>query len=340
MKKIVALILGVFIGTQSVSAQNPTITNPGFETGWRNITVIGLPPFLTKGVGNWNCIDSIIGDPIIGLAAQTMGFTLTPKQQIYQSTDMHSGDYALEVRTEYISDTIIIPGIVANAKININLGAVGGGSITDIFSFTNGAPGYGKKIDTVRAWVKLDTTNTDDAIITVAANQVRDGEVIEIGAGATIITKDTGYQHIAIGVEYLESNNTATDTFLITIFSSVPSGGAIMTEGNTLLVDDFTVEYSEGERAVSVKKINLVQDMVTVYPVPAKNNLHFDISKNVNIQNLQLTIYDMNGRVLENQKVEQSTFTKDISNYSRGNYIYSIKDNNNNTAQNGKFIVE
>lgn len=340
MKKLIALLFGTFIAAQSLMAQTPAIVNPGFENGWRTINIANVPPFTTEGVDNWNCVDSILGDPLVGIAAQLAGITLTPKQQIYKSTDAHSDSFALEVRTEYISDTIILPGIVASAAININLSGLGGGGMEDIFSYSNGLPGYGKKIDTVRAWVKLDTTNVDDALITVTAFQVRDGESMEIGAGATTISKDTIYQHIAIGVAYLESNNTATDTFIVTIFSSVFDANGTLTEGNTLLVDDFSVEFSEGERAVSVEKIKLVNDMVLVYPVPAKNELHFDLNKNVNTKDLQLTIYDLNGRVIESQKINNTSFVKDITHYTSGNYIYSIRNNANNTAQNGKFIVE
>jgi hypothetical protein len=76
-----------------------------------------------------------------------------------------------------------------------------------------------------------------------------------------------------------------------------------------------------------------------VFPNPTTNQLTFEIDITGNVQNYDLTIYDINGKEVKKERnVRNSKYVLDVGNLSGGSYFYSLT-NETKTIHSGKFII-
>lgn len=84
---------------------------------------------------------------------------------------------------------------------------------------------------------------------------------------------------------------------------------------------------------------------ISVYPVPAKDQVVISVDPNVNLENAVLTVYDLTGRKMITQTVAQlrglgtNIFKLPLTSLTNGMYYFDIKVEETSLG-NGKFIVE
>ena len=81
---------------------------------------------------------------------------------------------------------------------------------------------------------------------------------------------------------------------------------------------------------------NLITGKVNIYPNPATDKLIIDLQQLKNLQNTSLSIYDIQGKLLLQQAIEQSQTGLNISRFEKG--VYVIKVNNDNNTMYSKFL--
>lgn len=81
-----------------------------------------------------------------------------------------------------------------------------------------------------------------------------------------------------------------------------------------------------------------MQRIVKFYPNPAVTFIKFEVQKNVD-KGLTLQVINFIGRQVYEAKNINTTTTLDLSTYSRGVYIYQLKDQSGKVLESGKFQV-
>ncbi len=101
---------------------------------------------------------------------------------------------------------------------------------------------------------------------------------------------------------------------------------------NFWLIDDHDITTGTGNK---INTPNLFQ----IYPNPAKNNISIIIDEKINLQKCRFEIYDVNGKLIQNQKLTDNITTIDIFNLRKGFYIVKMVSNNKEYSIK-KFIKE
>ena len=70
---------------------------------------------------------------------------------------------------------------------------------------------------------------------------------------------------------------------------------------------------------------------IKVYPNPTESNVWIDLGKTKSVENLNLSIFDMNGRLLKNNNISfnNSPISINVNELKSGIYIIQLKDNTN-----------
>lgn len=336
------LLFTALLAGSLVSAQAQTFSNAGFEA-WSNAS----GALQIEAPNSWFGSDKLIADN--ALIISVIGGI--PGKQLYKSTTAHSGTYAAELKTKFMGDTLgNVPCAFINAKIDIDIMAVIANpdfsNILDLVTYTGGTPILGRKVDNVKAWVKLTDANQDNASITVTALQKQNiggqDTMVTIGGAAMIIANNVSndYREITVPVNYLNASNTATDT-LIVVFSSsaVASPDDSTTDGNTLYVDDVSMTTSDGT-SLSIQQPLFADDAALVYPNPANDIIYFNLNTYQNATDYQLTVTDATGRVVLSEQLKQHINEKKVAGWAKGSYFYNLTNVKNGKLQNGKFSVQ
>jgi hypothetical protein len=349
MKKTL-LLTAVLAGTLA-STQAQTFSNAGFET-WNNFTVAtGFTSSVAlEAPTTWSGTDSLIAG--LTIPASFIGVDIDPVTQLIKSTDAHSGTYAAEIRTANLGDSLgNVPGALINASVGIDMAAVVGNpdlaNILNLFTYTGGTPILQRKVETVSAWIKLTDQNSDNASVVITALQKAKTQsgadtMIAIGGGSQVIANNVSnnYREITLPVLYANPNNTATDTMIVVFSSSaVVSQGDIITDGNTLFVDDVSMTTTEGS-TLSIRQPVFADDIALVYPNPTKNLIYFNLNTFQKAEDYRLTVTDASGRVILMENLKQQVNEKNVSGWAKGNYFYSLINTKNDKHLNGKFSVE
>ncbi|HRP88920.1 MAG TPA: T9SS type A sorting domain-containing protein [Edaphocola sp.] len=331
----VSLFLGISVVAQ---AQTPVITNGTFET-WTTEIVPALPPVTLDRPTSWYGSDVVLNKNVGPLMA-IAGLDFDNAKQVYKSTDVHEGTYAAKLMTKNYGDTLgNLPCMMTNAKQDLNMAGLLGGnmnnpsSLMNLFKFSNGTPIYQKRIDSVTAYVKTPSTNTDSAAAFVTAlKKVNNDSVTAIGQGGVMIPANTnGYVKISIPVIYLGDDHT--DTMIVGFSSAGVPGLSGFTLDNTLFVDKVEVFTSQ---ATSVKPIPNTDLGFKAYPNPATTVINFE-NKNAQKGNT-LLILDNIGKIMHYAELPMSTITIDLNQYANGIYFYEIYNANGSQRQTGKFV--
>lgn len=352
MKKILFFAGCALTIASNSSAQS--FSNASFET-WQNFNVSTsiIPPtsIALEKPDAWFGMDSLIAaiSPLAGLG----GLPITPAKQTTKVTDAHSGTYAVQVETKFLGDSLgNVPGLLLNARVAFDLAAIIGdpdlSNFLSLVTYSNGTPTLGRKVDTVSAWLKLTSQNTDDASIIIMAMQKQTingvDSMVEIGSGSMLIdpTLDN-YTEVSVPIEYDNATVTATDT-LIVVFSSSAlfSGSAEPTAGNKLLIDDVAMVTSPSNdtSGTSVKQPLMADTKILVYPNPAKDKVYFNLNTRENAQDYILSIVDVQGRVVFTENLQQPINEKQVDNWVKGTYFYSLTNKKTQHRTGGSFVVE
>lgn len=328
----------------SAQAQTPSFVNAGFET-WEEYTADdGMAGVTLNRPEQWNGSDKVTAE--FSLILGFMGVTF--ERQLFQSSDAHSGESAARIVSVHLNDSFgNIPGVLSNASVSVNTDVVTspGFEFSNLFSaltYTGGTPMYGHKVDTIVAQVKTPASNTDPSAIMISAMKkvTIDGKdtSIAIGSGTAVIMPDGGadYRQEVVSMTYFDPSNTATDTLIIAFLSSVFSEGVAVHAGNTLLVDDIQLSYSDG--TTSTHQVLRAEDKVNVYPNPASTEIWFNLDARALPENYSLQITDATGRVIYQQSALQLHNNINLSGWAAGTYFYQITNKKSGAASTGTFI--
>jgi len=340
-KVLITSMLGVLSCSLSFAQE---FSNSGMET-WESQTYSamgGSDLTITYPTG-WSGSDRIMGenlDVLSGLAI--FGIDIQLSAQIAQSEDAHSGSSAAAITSVSLGDSFgVVPGMLTNAVYSLQIDPTNldMASLLSNVTVSGGTAVNGKKVDTVYAWVKLDTSNTDQAVVTLSALTQMPGSDTNtvIGAGSLLISpSDEGYVRVAVPMEYLDENMTATDTLIVTFASSATQAG---TEGNTLLVDDVSMVLSDGHNN-GIELPLLSEKAMYVYPNPATQGyVYFNLNASLKPAEFSLMITDISGKTLYNQTLSDHINKLDCSAYANGTYFYTLIHNPSQQKESGKIVL-
>lgn len=338
MKKAL-LTISACIGFATLSvAQTPVITNGTFEL-WTNIPPPTLPPGLPplERPNGWYGSDQFLNHTA-GPVLQLQGLDFDYNKQLFKDGDMHEGSFAAKLMTKDYGDTLKeLPVLMTNAKQNVSMAALmGGGANLDLmtlFRFSECTPMYGKRLDSVTAYIKTPATNADSSAVFVLAYQKvqsstgADSNAVIGEGGMTIAANSGGYIKITVPVIYQAGQ--ATDSMVVGFVSS--SSG--FTVDNTLFVDKVELYASEPN---SVKNIKAADLGFQVYPNPATTQIRFN--NKGNLMHTTLIIQNTVGQIMHYAPLAQGINTVDLSRYAAGTYFYEVYNEKGTERQTGKFV--
>ena len=343
MKKKILLSVMVLVHVFT-SSQARTIANDGFEN-WQGPT----GSLQLESPNSWYGSDKTLSD--LEFILGTVG--VTPEKQLFKTTDAHSGTFAAEIKTAFLGDTVgNVPALLLNAQINFDLlGVIADpdfSNFLDHVTYTGGTPLLGKKVDNVKAWVKLTGDQQDQASVLISAfkkglTSNNTDTMILIGSGTKLITPNAAntYEEVTVPMIYTSASNTATDT-LIVVFSSsaVINETTPTTDGNTLKVDDVSMTTSEGTSPTSIQEPVFRDDIALVYPNPANNIVYFNLNVAEKASDYTLKVTDVTGRVVLQEQLKQQINPRSVTGWSKGSYFYTLTNVKNDKSEQGKFAVQ
>ncbi len=331
MKKIYALLASSAIIGQ-MYAQNPVIVNADFEDGFRTVNATSnLPPASISSTtpNGWYCSDSLLVGmaPILALG----GFNFTNfVEQCFESTNAASGSAAVAIETSILNDTLQLPGLLANAKMSVDLGVISnGGSLEEALSFTGGTPANKKEVVTITAKVFLDTMNREDGSVSVMLYGKHPGtnEYGVMGSGVAVVSPDTVYQDVTVTVSYIDPTFTAVDTMVILLSSTTSYEVTAGNPKNYMVVDDINGTYTEGKIPVSVGSLTK-NNAIKMYPVPATSTLTIENTQYTAGTQYVANILSIDGKLLQQVALTNATQILDVSALNTGLYVVELVADN------------
>ncbi|GAB4457560.1 MAG: hypothetical protein Fur0028_12060 [Bacteroidales bacterium] len=287
MKKMLLFVSACFISMNFLIAQ-PTIPNNGFETWTDTITP-----------GSWGTSNLSLGF-----------FSFAP---VTQTTDNHTGSYAIKLKT--INATLIgmLPGIAVT------------GSFDMLTGITGGVP-MNVKPESFSGWFKYNNVNGDTMAIMVIMTKWNGTSRDTIGIGG-VMTNQTvsSYTPFNQPIQY-DPATVVPDTFQIICASSA---GYAPQENSTLYVDDLSFVGTLGE------KMPLAMFMQKVYPNPSDGLFNLTLADN---EVYTVNVYNMMGqKIYEKHNVENQQLI-DIKGYPKG--IYYIEVSNGEYKRSHKVTIQ
>lgn len=339
-KKFLLFAAGAGLAMGNASAQFVNLQASGMET-WHDTTISGT----TFGSVNLQTPESWHGSDLLVASyadlAAFAGYIIDPAQQIYQSTDAHAGQYAAEIKSKFLGDSVgVMTGALSNAEFQLDITAImGGAGIDESLAYAGGEP-VTEQVDSVSAWVKVESNNSDDAAILAQAVKTYQGSngdsTVVVGQGfVTIPNTVTAYTEVMIPLTYSDPN--IVPDHLVVVFTSSNITAASIHEDNSLKVDD--VSYSL-KNATGIRHPLLSENVMLVYPVPASNLVYFNLGATEDPNLYHLQISDLRGRVISEKQLATAVNAENVSQWARGTYFYSLSNIKTGTQQQGKFILK
>jgi hypothetical protein len=320
----------------SAAAFGQTIDNAGMET-WRSGTTGTSPVISIQAPTQWYGFDSMV----VSLG-QSFGILIGAGSdwhpQLFQETSLKkSGSSSAKVITVKQDTLGFFSGLLSNAAVNVDIGALtGGGDPMSAITFEGGT-NVSLRITSVSAWVayfagKDETTGMmggpDEGLLTVQAIALIGGVDSVIGNGSVNISPSTSFTQVTADVTY---TTTAYDINKVRILFASSGGSGAQLDSSTLYVDDVTMVGVPQ----SVNHTTSATDIVSVYPNPANNTIHFSGPVG---QNLNCVISSVSGQQMTALNISGSAVA-DVSYLPTGLYLYTITHNDGTVAQHGKLTI-
>lgn len=343
MKRFLFSLVAAFLMLQ-LSAQQPNISNPGFEQ-WSGTTPTGWTTSISG---------AITGVPIVGSFPISLNFGA-------KSTDSHSGSYALKLQTKSLNlsllgiPTISVPGIA-------QLGTAGSFSISietiqelmsidsttdmsdlinnldldELSTFTNifsrGEP-FTMVPSAMKVWVKYlpPVGETDTMLVLLGAYKQGQTSLLLMGDmpdtyGYYAVTERLeDYTQLTVPISYDEEDLTCDSLVIVFVSSSFTNA-----KSTELYIDDISFEYDY----LSVNSSERIQ--MSMYPNPAKD--YMVINPANQSEAYDIMVYDMNGKQLKSVEQLTGDTRLSISDLAAGTYFLKLKQSGSELVR--KFVVE
>lgn len=344
MKRILFSLVAAFLMLQ-LSAQQPNISNPGFEQ-WSGITT---------PVGWTTSISGSITD-VPGFGSLPISFSFGTRV-----SDSHSGSYALKLQTKSLDlsylgiPVIAVPGVA-------QLGTAGSFSISietiqelmsidsttdmsDLINnldmeelstfkniFSKGVP-FTMVPTAMKVWVKYlpPVGETDTMLVLLGAYKEGQTSLLLMGDlpdtyGYYAVTERLeNYTELTVPVSYNEEDLTCDSLVVVFVSSSFMNA-----KSSELYIDDISFEYEY----LSVNSTERIK--MNMYPNPATDYMV------INPANLSETydimVYDMNGKQLKSVEQLMGDTRLSVSDLAAGTYFLKMKQSGSELVR--KFVVE
>ncbi len=282
MRHLFILLIALFaFGSSSVVAQQVEPLQNGNFEQWDSIDGYANPR-------NWYTLNELIA----------FGFQATTEM----TTDAHSGTYAAKLESK--------DGQFADLS-----GVLCSGPILD----ANGQPDFShmkipfsKRPSALRFFYKTTLNLPDTAVLGYFLTKwnTTTQQIDTIGmAQAELFGTFSTYQLAVVNFKYF-SNATPDSAFFI---ASSSIDGFNPTVGSTLYLDDIDLLYY----AAGVNETATNLNHVTVWPNPTNATIHVSANEKI----LNLSIFDMEGKLVYSAKHNDTQYQADLSNLKEGLYI-------------------
>lgn len=346
MKKILFVLVCV-LAVSRLSAQQPNISNPGFEQ-WSS----GVPAGWSTSIsGNINV--SLMGVNIPVPVSLNFGS---------QSSDSHSGNYALKLKangidlSSYGMPAFTLPGIAQLGNsgsfsvsletiqqligldfTNIdfsNLPDINWEELASLGNILSPGEAFSMVPTAMKVWIKYlpPTDATDTMLILVGAyktgepNMILLGQMPESYGYQAISERIENYTEITVPMSY-DLNDLNCDSMVLVFVSSSFMNPNRETE---LYIDDISFEYDY----LSISSTALVK--MQLYPNPAKE--YMVLSPENQSEKYNLLVYDVNGKLLREMEQLTGDTRIGLGDLSSGAYFIKVQQSGNETVR--KFVVE
>ena len=343
MKKFLFSLVAFFLMLQ-LSAQQPNISNPGFEQ-WTGNTPVGWTTSISG---------SITGVPIIG--SYPLSFNFGTKVQ-----DAHAGNYALKLQTKSLDlsflgvPAITVPGIA-------QLGTAGSFSISvetiqelmsidsttdmsDLISnldmdelssfaniFSRGVP-FTMVPTAMKVWVKYLPAAGESDTMMVLLGAYKEGETSMLLMGDipetygyyAVTERLENYTQLTVPVSYNEEDLTCDSLVIVFVSSSFTNA-----KNSELYIDDISFEYDY----LSVNSNERIQ--MNMYPNPATDFMVISPANQSEVYDIM--VYDINGKQLKNVEQLTGDTRLSVNDLAAGTYFLKLKQSGSELVR--KFVVE
>lgn len=238
-----------------------------------------------------------------------------------RTTDSKKGMYALRLETT-LGDRNGIP--------RANAGQVG----TGYYDCSGGGPcslkgGYpfANQVDTLVFSYKYFSVSNDSAVVNMSFKN----------NGSWIWNID---RTIISSSNYIEDQipfniGSAPDSVIILFQSSHWNDTLVSFVGSELYLDDI---YFKSQKALGIGQNRIENNGIKFYPNPFKGSAKIEIDNNIKLNDAELIVTDLYGKIVERMKVKSNSINIDLGNRNSGLYFYQIKDNDK-VIKSGKFVL-
>ncbi len=215
----------------------------------------------------------------------------------------------------------------------------------------NPAPAFGLEVYPMGRETATDPSNTD-VLVHHGSTDAPTVDVVETGVGAGILVDDISYAEFQGYLElptadYTIQINTADGSTGVAAYEAPLSALGLDGAALAVIASGFLdpSQNSEGAAfglfvalptggdliplpAATLGVEDFDQNIFVMYPNPVNNQLNVEFST-LDIDELKISITDMQGRIVSNNQINSSNSTIDVSGFSTGLYQVIIMDGNN-----------
>ncbi len=242
-----------------------------------------------------------------------LGYVSCIKDSLYP----HGGKYDAQLVTENVFSIQIAPAALTTGTINTTNKTI------------NGGIPYTLRPDSMIGWYHYVSASGDNGDCEFYLFGATHADTIGQAFFKTPTTTVSTWTRFALPIKY--SSSAIPDTALW-IFSSSLSNTSAQT-GSQLFIDDLGLVIAPS----AVKNIN-DNSKIDVYPNPTKGPV--SVYNTSGLTSLEFSLYDVTGRKVEQQKLENVTSTINITGLGEGVYIYVLQDEKASVIKTGKIIKQ
>lgn len=355
MKKLLLLLTCLFVFFASSSfAQTLPMSNGSFEN-WHAYQVSdGHSGTLSlHAPDGWYGSDSLVST-LVTLIAAFGDTTVHPQKQIYEAGNpyAHEGQKSALLVSAQLGDSLgMQPGILANSPISFdttalllalsNNTATGFEDVLNFLTFKGGEPIAGP-VESVTAWLRAADSAVEKDYKVIAIAQEQSGDSFHVvGRGELTIPHASidSFTEITVNLQY-QGIGANPNRLVVVFFSHDPADTSSWSSNNTTMANGLYVDqvsYTLGRAGIATPQLK--EGSLMVYPNPARDKVCFKLDADLNPSDFELSIYDLNGRLLKQNQIQEHQQFFDGSSWAKGSYFYRLKNKNTGAEQGGKFIL-
>ncbi|MDZ7742822.1 MAG: T9SS type A sorting domain-containing protein [Bacteroidota bacterium] len=248
---------------------------------------------------------------------------------VFKNEDAIQGSYSVKMETKVLTapppvGEIPVPGLITLGEIVVDF-------VNQTGAVTGGVP-FTARPYALTTFLKASQAENDSALIGAFLFRYdqQNASVDTIAIAMALIGEEIeDWTELEIPFIYLSEETP--DSINVVCISSASFESSY--DGSMLMLDDLKVKMESGI------ELDLLGSMdLKTYPNPAHGKVTFEIEIQ-EIQDVELQIFDTQGKILEKFSLENNVYSLDISDYASATYFYRLTRNNKKLAG-GFFIKE